>query len=220
MNRILPFIIAPILVLLLTNCNIIQSSKEYVYLYDTVRVAMNDDVLEEVYAGERVAKTIVFTNSGQSTTFKQGEPIELIFDGVDMSKNSLDVKHNKATGEIILSVVNNLKTKVILTEKCEVIERRNTSTLPMIEVAEGLNPEQIIITPIFDSNCNQLGYQIRYGSEERGCRKVAKPILERFTNCAKKIERNNKINVKKTKNPMTENKQDCPEWILFGLPCK
>jgi hypothetical protein len=203
-----------------TGCNFIKTQKEYIYLRDTIKVAMNNDMLEEVYTGARVTKTIVFTDEGQSTTFKEGEPVELIFDGLDMSKYSLDIKHNRSTGEITFSVVDNEDTKVILTEKCEVVERRNTSYLPMIEVAEDLNPEQIIITPIFDNDCNQLGYQIRYGSEERGCRKVALPVLKRFSDCANKFDRKKRINSKKKESPVEINKNDCPEWLLFGVPCK
>lgn len=208
------------ILLMQTGCSFIKTQKEYIYLRDTIKVAMNNDMLEEVYTGARVTKTIVFTDEGQSTTFKEGEPVELIFDGLDMSKYSLDIKHNRSTGEITFSVVDNEDTKVILTEKCEVVERRNTSYLPMIEVAEDLNPEQIIITPIFDNDCNQLGYQIRYGSEERDCEKVATPILTEYEECVGKIEKNKAPVKKKRFTPVVKNNKNCIEWLLFGVPCK
>lgn len=94
---------------------------------------------------------------------------------------------------------------ITLSKKCEVIEIRGKNEIPPIRVTSDLKPEQIVLTPIFDDSCYKIGYQIRYGSIERGCGEVAGPVWKRFNNCVKEKKR--------------EKDPTCWEEAWFGVKC-
>lgn len=116
-------------------------------------------------------------------------------------------KYNKSTNKITIGLYDDYQEKAIeLNQKCEVFEFRGLTEIPRIKLAKDLNPEQIIITPMFDNDCHQFGFQIRYGSVGRGCGRVARKILNRFNKCVK------------VKPPLSRS-NNCLERVWFGVDC-
>jgi hypothetical protein len=184
--------------------------REKEYIYDTVVVSNdNGEMKESTLSGMKPSKQLIFSRIGQSYTFKPGETIEVVSAGADFSNSTFDIETNEDTKEITLKLVDKNNSKVLLESKCQTILRTGIDFVPQIEVAKGLSPEQIVVTPIFDDNCNSIGYQIRYGSTERGCTKEAKDILSRFQDCAKNkpIKNYRKIS------------DDCRLKRKLGIPC-
>ncbi len=161
-----------------------DTPREKEYIYDTVFVVNASGELATT-PEVKPAKKLVFEEPGQSCTFKPGETVEIISDGVDFSKYTFDIETNEQSEDVTLTLVDKDMTKVILTSKCQTIIRTGIEVVPKVEAAPGLKPEQIIVTPLFDDDCRKIGFEIRYGSEERGCRKEAKPNLVKFRDCAK-----------------------------------
>ena len=181
-----------------------------IFKIDTVKIVNNSGIVNEAIAGHPLTKQLKFTRIGQSYSFKSGESLEIISDGINFSNATFDIETNEVTKEIKLTLVDKNFSKVILTSKCQTIERYDISIIPKIEVAKGLDPEQIVVTPMFDDSCNKIGYQIRYGSEERGCGKVAKKVLKRFNEC-----------VDKGPTPPSGGiSEKCRIRKKLGLPCK
>lgn len=165
-----------------------DTPREKEYIYDTIRISnSNGEIREASLTGIKPNKQLVFTSIGQTYNFKSGESIEIVSDGVDFSKTTFDIETNDETKEIKLKLVDKDFSKVYLDSKCQTIVRTGIEFVPKIEVAKGLDPEQIVVTPIFDDDCNRIGFQIRYGSTERGCRKEAKEVLDHFKDCAKNV---------------------------------
>ncbi len=184
--------------------------KEVEIRYDTVIVSNNEGSLTSgAVAGINPTRKIIFDNIGQSYTFASGETIELITDGVDFGKSAFDVITNSHSNDITIKLIDIEMDKVKLSSKCETIERNGIEFIPKIEVAEGLDPEQIIITPLFDNNCVRTGFQIRYGSVESGCKKEAAEILNLFRKCTGKKQSKHKPKIK----------DDCIRLSKLGLPC-
>lgn len=178
--------------------------------YDTVWLNNNDgNVSNAVVAGIKPTKKIVFDKIGQSYTLYPDETIELITDGVDYNNAAFDIITDVSTKNITLKLIDKDNAKVILTKKCETVERFGIDFVPKIEVAEGLDPEQIVVTPLFDNNCIRTGYEIRYGSIESGCKKEAKNILKRFNDCTGKNQSKQKTKIK----------DDCKLLRKLGIPC-
>jgi hypothetical protein len=78
-------------------------------------------------------------------------------------------------------------SKILLTKKCQTITRTGINYTPKVEVVEGLNPEQIIVTPIFDDQCYRIGYEVRYGSLERGCKEEGSKNYQKYKCCRDKV---------------------------------
>jgi hypothetical protein len=136
--------------------------------------------------GERKRKTIVFTGSGQSATFHKNDVIELITDGIDFSRTTFKVKYSNSDGSVIISTVDIENDEILFSSKCQTFEWYDPYNVPPLKVSAGLKPEQIVVTPLFDDNCNRVGFQIRYGSIESGCRKEGIKELTRFNKCTGK----------------------------------
>ena len=104
---------------------------------------------------------------------------------------------------------------------CIVFKQRE---IPQVRLPAGAAPEQVVVTPIVNERCEIYGYQIRYGSEERGCKSVAKEVLKRFGKCFSKSTASNKkksgnasdVKVKAAANKEQPTDLDC---VLFG-DCK
>lgn len=177
-----------------------DTPREKEYIYDTIFVANAQGEMVNAVPEPKKAKQLVFDKVGESCTFRPGETIEVISDGVDFSQYTFDIETSEENEDITLTLVDKDITKVILTSKCQTIIRTGIEVVPKVEVAPGLKPEQIVCTPLFDDDCQKIGYEIRYGSEERGCRKEAKPNLVKFRDCAKekpnKSAKNGKLNNK------------------------
>ncbi len=63
-----------------------------------------------------------------------------------------------------------VQVRQLLAEHCESIVVYDRNILPMvINRAKSGCFEQVVVTPVFDQDCNMKGYQLRYGSRESGC---------------------------------------------------
>ncbi len=182
------------------------------FIHDTIVITNTVyGIREYASAGPRPTKQLTFNRIGQSYTFAEGESIQIVLDGVDMNNSTFDVQKDPVTDAVTITLVDKYNSKVVLQEKCQTIVRGG-DVMPPIEVASGMDPEQIIITPIFDDECKQTGYQIRYGSEERGCKQQAKEVLSNYHKCvktAKNVQNNDSYDSKK-----------CKTRKKLGLPCK
>jgi len=176
-------------------------------VYDTVRIYNASGEIQTAVSG-LPQRRITFTQIGQSYKLRQGELVEFVFDGVDFGKATFDITTDLETNEITISLVHRDTSKIYLSSKCQTIRRMDTGTLASIEIAPNLKPEQVVITPYFNEDCEKVGYEVRYGSEERGCKYAAQAVLKRFYDCTKNIS---KSTTKKTKSPCINSK--------FGLPC-
>ncbi|MEJ5286803.1 MAG: hypothetical protein CH6_1641 [Candidatus Kapaibacterium sp.] len=213
-------LIIALFVLTLSGCKFIdfvlhpdqyhKSSKVRVteYVYDTIKVANKDGNVTTAVAG-LPNKRVVLSEIGQSFTIKKGEIVEFIFN-IDVADATLDITTDLETNDITFKLVQKDTAKVYLTSKCQTVKRYQVGAVPAVEVSPNLRPEQIISTPLFDNNCQMIGYEIRYGSEERGCKKEASEALKRFVECTK-------YGFKPT-NPQ-QKKRPCVNELL-GLPCK
>ncbi len=181
-----------------------DTPREKEYIYDTIFVANAQGEMVSVAPEPKKAKQLVFDKVGESCTFKPGETIEVISDGVDFSQYTFDIETREDNEDITLTLVDKDVTRVILASKCQTIIRTGIEVVPKVEVAPGLKPEQIVCTPLFDDECQKIGYEIRYGSEERGCRKEARPNLIKFRDCAKEKP------IKNSKNPKLLHKLALP----------
>ncbi len=145
----------------------------------------------EVIAGENLqnqtaSKTLVFRRAGDMGEFRPGEVVQIVSEGVDFLNYTFSFISDQETEKITMVLVPRANCKIELSKKCQVITWSDPSTLPTIVLADNLKPEQIVFTPLFNDNCERTGYQVRYGSAERGCYKEAKDVLKSFNKCAEK----------------------------------
>ncbi|MCX7909903.1 MAG: hypothetical protein N2560_10380 [Ignavibacteria bacterium] len=195
---------------ILTSCRTTYSEQEET----TSSIVKNNNgnlVLNTAEPGYPTKK-FVFYEAGQTCTLRNGERIELVFENIDFNMYTFEIETDLATQELTLKLVNIEETRVFLSSKCQTIKRMVVGKLPKIELASNLNPEQIVITPLFDDTCNVIGYEFRYGSEESGCKAFAKQTLQKFNDCTKK-------RTNKTSSSTQKKKVPCPNELL-GLPCK
>lgn len=220
MIRIISTLVTTIIFFLISGCSSFFKQGEVTNIvYDTIRVKVDEynNLRRTAMTGIPITKRAVFTGPDQEVTFQQGEQLELISDGIDFSQYSFDVRTDDETDEITIKVVDKQDSKVLLSKMCQTIERMNTDKIPEVEIADNLPPQQVVITPIVDEVCFVIGYQIRYGTLERGCRKNqrASEIYDSFNDC---YPNNNIKKIKKRK--FEQKKHDCLEWILFGIECE
>ena len=130
-----------------------------------------------------------FSKIGQSYTFKKNDKINLKINGLDFSRTTFLFEFSDDDKYVTMKSVEIEHSKIYLSRKCEKFLWNEPDYLPVIELLPSLDPEQIIITPIFDDQCFKIGYQIRYGSSERGCRKESIDVLKHFKKCAKPLPR-------------------------------
>jgi hypothetical protein len=170
------------LILLTHGCTSFQTITTREIVYDTVVVRVQDTALV-VCRGERPSRVIIFSYPGQEETFKVGEVIRIILDGVDLEQSRLEGDFT-GSGYVKLRLVNQ-SDPVQLKSKCQTIRIFQLS-IPKIEVLPEIQgQEQVIVTPIYNKQCEHIGYEIRYGSTERGCWQQAKQVLEQFQRCTK-----------------------------------
>lgn len=225
-NKIILFVLLSVSLSLVScrSLDIILNPNNYVkrdhpiekeYIYDTVILNNNNGTLtasNKGITGIKPSRQLIFTNIGQSYTIKNGEVIEIISKGINFAQATFDVETNEETNEIKIKLVDKELTKIYIQKKCQSIIRTGINVIPKIEVAKDLNPEQIVITPIFDDICNVIGYQIRYGSVERGCKSEAAEVLKRFNECAQKTQTINNVSKIKIN-------ERCRLRKKLGLPC-
>jgi len=170
------------LILLIHGCTPFQTATTREIVYDTVVVRVQDTALVET-RGERPSRVIIFSYPGQEVTFKVGEVIRIVLDGVDLARSRLEGDFT-GSGYVKLRLVNQ-SDPVKLKSKCQTIRILQLS-IPTIEVSPEIQGrEQVIVTPVYNKQCEQVGYEIRYGSTERGCWQQAKQVLEEFQRCTK-----------------------------------
>ena len=170
------------LIILTHGCTSFQTATIREIVYDTVVVRVQDTALVET-RGERPSRVITFSYPGQEVTFKVGEVIRIVLDGVDLARSRLEGDFT-GSGYVKLRLVNQ-SDPVKLKSKCQTIRVLQLS-IPTIEVSPEIQGrEQVIVTPVYNKQCEQVGYEIRYGSTERGCWQQAKQVLEEFQRCTK-----------------------------------
>lgn len=155
---------------------------------ETIYVNNVDGNLKAVPAGSH-NKILTFSQIGQEYWIKKGENIAIETDNIDFSIASFEFETSEKNQDILMKLVDKDSYRVLLSRKCQTIVRMGTNFIPKIEVQEGLDPEQVVVTPLFDDDCNKVGHEIRYGSTERGCSNVAFSNLKRFRECTGKTIR-------------------------------
>lgn len=114
-------------------------------------------------------------------------PYHLIVENIDFSAYTLYSKYFEKEDYIEFGVVRPTSNSIRLDSQCETIRWMDPYKIPKIDVNEELEVHQIVITPIMNSNCQKMGYEIRYGSQQQGgCRVEAKEVFDRYYNCVKK----------------------------------
>lgn len=111
---------------------------------------------------------------GQSVSFYVGDVVRLEIDTyVPGEYLDLRSEFDMQTGRVELTLVDKRDDvdPIEITAKCQVFQVG--LTLPEIAVDPSLalsdRPEQIVVTPRMDANCNVVGYEVRYGSTSHGC---------------------------------------------------
>lgn len=193
----------------------------------------------EIVSGINKSNPLIFSKIGQEYKFKNGEDVQLIISGIDMEDATFDIITDNLTKDVTIKLVDKRNSKVVFTKKCQTINRYNVESLPSIQINKNLPVEQVIFTPIFDDNCNLIGFQMRYGSQERGCNdSITNEIYRKFIFCTDKdsynynnnnffddIKSENKSNdnnikseIPKTQKPQTESRKS--KLRKMGFPVK
>jgi len=176
--------------MILSSCSTYRPNDK-VILYDTVFVTVNEEGnLEEITPGgtKRPNREITLSNPGDEFTFKKGETFKLIAEGIDFGNNTIRIIKSEGSDLIKLQVVEFRDSEIKLTKKCQTVTWRDPNFIPEINLKDVNEQQQIVITPTFNNKCEKTGYQIRYGSVERGCRAEAKVVLDRFNKCVGQIK--------------------------------
>jgi hypothetical protein len=176
--------------LFFNSCAIFKSSSNEV-VHDTVFVQIdNDGNINYIQPtpGLRVQKPYLLSNNYDYVLFKANEKIQLVVDGVDFSESTLKIEKYDEDNSIKISVLP-LDSKIVLENKCQIQKWYDPYVLPEITVKDKIingkkaKDQQIIITPLYNKQCERVGFQIRYGSIERGCAKEGKQVVDEFNKC-------------------------------------
>lgn len=198
---------------------------ETVLIPEPITVSNDSGDLGGDVKGIEPKKLVTFTDIGQEYTIKNGEELKLTYsENINFAYTTFDVTEND-DNSITINLVDKDTSRIFIKNKCQIIRRNGIDIIPKIEVAKDLDPEQVIITPIFDDNCIKLGYVVRYGSIETvkgkngtagGCRE-GKKVYNNYKNCigGKTIKEEIKETVKETK----KLDDDCSLCRKLGLPC-
>lgn len=118
----------------------------------------------------------------------------LIVRNVDFSVYTFYSNFNELENIVELGIIRPTSNAIKLKNNCETIRWMDPLKIPKIEIDENLNTQQIVITPIMNNNCQKMGYEIRYGSQDiGGCKVEAKKVYEKYFNCLKNKNKSNKI---------------------------
>jgi len=126
---------------------------------------------------------------GDEIVMKYGESVLIVIDSLNPTAVTIESIVDEATKTVTLRVVDKDKDVVMLTHKCQTVDRIGGGAVafPKINIAEGLALEQVVVTPMCDDKNRLAGYSIRYGAEERGCHVQAQAGLKSFHRCFDKI---------------------------------
>ncbi len=178
------------------SCKSVQNNNNNNIINDTISIKNNNG---EIVSGINKSNPFIFSDIGQEYKFNNGEDVQLIIKGIDMNDATFDIITDEVTKEITIRLVNKYNSTVFFTQKCQTINRYNINVLPQIQLNKNLPPEQVIFTPILDDDCNVIGFQMRYGSQVRGCSdSITNEIYRKFMFCAAKdsiyLKSDNKFN--------------------------
>lgn len=149
---------------------------------DEITLQNNDGSLTGIPPQPNTRK--IFLNKPyEDYIIKNGEIVQLQIDNLNINTVNIDLVPDENTGDILIRIRPKIKDTIVFQNKCQTFFRYSTD-IPNVKVADGLKFEQIVYTPIFDKNCNHIGWNLRYGSIERGCNsKAIKEIVQKFINC-------------------------------------
>lgn len=151
---------------------------------EVVRVSNTDgDLSTEVVAGDSPRASLRLWREGDVATIRNNTAANIDVSGFDPEREVIVTEVASAGDALTLRVAKKNDVTVRFTSKCQVYTIGNTNVLPPIEIAKGLDPQQVIITPLCDGVDSVIGYEIRYGAAESGCRNAAKKGLEKFRRC-------------------------------------
>jgi len=158
---------------------------------DTVFIQISDDgeiTYVDPTPGLKKTSALVLKNNYDYVIFNSNEKIKLVVDGIDFCETTLKIEKFDDNEKIKITVVP-IDEEIILENKCQVQKWYDPYELPKISVNDKIingikaKDQQIVITPIYNKNCERIGFQIRYGSIERGCIKEGRKILNEFNKC-------------------------------------
>ena len=141
------------------------------------------DISTEVVAGRAPQASIRLWREGDVAKIRNNTEANVDVSGFDPESEVIVTEVMDGGNELVLRVAKKSNVKVRLSTKCQVYTIGNTDVLPPIEIAKGLDPQQVVITPLCDGVDSVIGYEIRYGSVDAGCRNAAKKGLERYRLC-------------------------------------
>ena len=154
-------------------------------LTDTLAIVY--DVNENKFTTASVGGETILTidlRPGQIYKVEPGKPLDLVFRSINLSVYTLFSRYNEKEDVVELGLVRTAAHKIELNSQCETIRWMDPYYVPKIEVSDELKVHQIVITPIMDDNCEKKGYEIRYGSQDRGgCRSEAEEVFKRYVRC-------------------------------------
>ncbi|MBU3679745.1 MAG: hypothetical protein FGM32_09095 [Candidatus Kapabacteria bacterium] len=141
------------------------------------------DISTEVVAGGAPQASMRLWREGDVAKIRNNTEANVDVSGFDPTSEVIVTEVVDGGNELVLRVAKKSNVKVRLSSKCQVYTIGNTDVLPPIEIAKGLDPQQVIITPLCDGVNSVIGYEIRYGAVDAGCRNAAKKGLERYRLC-------------------------------------
>jgi hypothetical protein len=126
-------------------------------------------------------------SEGDIVRVANGRAINIDLSGFNPDREVIVTEVGSNGSELLLRVAKKSTAKIIFTSKCQVFTIGNTDVLPPIEIAKGLALQQVIITPLCDGVNSVIGYEIRYGSAEAGCRSNARNGIRKFKLCTERL---------------------------------
>lgn len=172
-----------IVLALVTSCSSTPDKREQLPAQSS-NVIVKADVVQPV-AGEAVIieDTIEIGPGSGPVMVREGKAVKIVFTDFDPMVHRLSTTSGDTPGMVKMEVVGIDDDMIKLDTKCQVVNVYGQGEVPRVRVPPGITPEQIVVTPIVNDNCEIYGYQVRYGSVDRGCKTEAKEVLQRFQKC-------------------------------------
>jgi hypothetical protein len=171
-------------------------------LDDIVRLRNNNgDLSTTAVAGYE--PTMKLWSEGDEARIVNGSATNIDLSGFDNSRELIITEVNPGRNEVVIKVARKKNAAIRFTSKCQVFTIGNTDKLPPIEITDGLQPQQVIVTPLCDGVNSVIGYEIRYGSTESGCSNAARNGIKKFNRCSERT-------------PIPP----CKTMQYFGVECK
>ncbi|MFA6572195.1 MAG: hypothetical protein WCT77_13285, partial [Bacteroidota bacterium] len=131
-------------------------------------------------------RELFFSRYGQEHKFEIGEPVQMVFSGLDPDNTDIVTKADFEDNTMTMKIVpKGFNEEINIEKKCQIVNV-GLGPLPKITVSPTLAREQIIVTPRLNDDCIMTGYEIRAGTIESGCLQ-GRYNLKRLRNCHKII---------------------------------